>query len=636
MYEVSYDRDGRLRSVTPLEGARDRITRRIVSDLDSAYFPIRPVVPYIETVFDRVMLEIFRGCTRGCRFCQAGMIYRPVRERNPETLLRLAKESLDATGYEEISLASLSCSDYGRLGEFLRALQRDHSHHYLEVSLPSLRIDAFSVDLACLVAKNRKTTLTFAPEAGTQRLRDFINKGVTEEDLMSTLAAAKKAGWSGIKLYFMFGLPGERPEDLEGIKALARRVVRELKLKLNISLSAFVPKPMTVFQWEAQDIVEKLHEKTGMFRRMGHPHINASFSTPPMSFLEGVLARGDRRMGAVIHRAWLAGARFDGWREHFNPALWLDAFALENIDPAQYVHRERPRDEIFPWDHLMEPGTREFLWRDLERARKGKLTADCRGGACEGCGICVSGGPAVVMTKGGGALEPAADFTRFEAPAVSRVRVSFSKGPQVRFISHLDLMRAVERAIRRAKIPMAYSGGFHPRMRISFGYPLPLGYCSLSEWMDMDTAEPLAAEDLMAALNATLPPGIVLTGARLIPLSEPSLMAAIEQMEYRVYLENDPVEFPGIAAIVEEVTLRDYLPVEKKGKRIDLKNFIEDLKVQSGEPLVVEMRLRAGQGGSVTPREVLRLFEGLEPGLRVLYTERLACRKKESGGWVEP
>jgi radical SAM family uncharacterized protein len=386
LYNVRYNEDGTIKSVLPVSDRfPERINKVIIKDLDKVFFPDRIIVPFTEIVHDRVMLEIFRGCTRGCRFCQAGMVYRPVREKSPEVLEDQAERLIKNTGYEEVSLASLSTSDYTHLEPLVKQLIAAHGEKGVGLSLPSLRIDSFSLDLIREIQKVRKTGLTFAPEAGTQRLRDVINKGVTEEDLMTSVGAAFSAGYNNLKLYFMVGLPTETVEDIDGIADLAFKVVdryyatdREKRgrgLKVTVSTSCFVPKPFTPFQWQPQDTIESFRDKQDRLKkRLKHRAITYNWHQPETSYLEAVFARGDRRLARVLIRAWELGCRFDGWKEHFDFAKWQKAFADCGIDPDFYATRPRSYDEVLPWDHVNVGVSREFLKRENERALKARTT----------------------------------------------------------------------------------------------------------------------------------------------------------------------------------------------------------------------------------------------------------------------
>lgn len=394
-YEPAFDGDRQVsvRRINP--AAPEKVKKRIVADMDNCYFPDTQIVPYGEIVHDRISLEMFRGCIRGCRFCQAGMIYRPVRERSPEKLLSLAEKLIQNTGYEEISLLSLSTSDYTCLGPFTAALLDMTEEKKISLALPSLRIDNFSMELMQRIQKVRKTGLTFAPEAGTQRMRDVINKGITEENVLESARIAFGGGYKNIKLYFMIGLPFETDEDVAGIPILAKKVVDtafeipkkkgEKPVQVTASVSSFVPKPHTPFQWEAQDPVERLREKQKILcETVRSKRLTINYHESKLSVLEGVFARGDRRLCAVLERAASLGCRFDGWSEHFDFARWQQAFADCGVPMERYT-RARETDELLPWEVIDCGVSKSFLLRERERAQRGEVTPNCRE-ACNGCG----------------------------------------------------------------------------------------------------------------------------------------------------------------------------------------------------------------------------------------------------------
>ena len=396
-YDVSYNEDNTIKAVTPnTPDAPATVTKRVVADLNKVDFPTAPVVPFGEIVHDRIMLEMFRGCSRGCRFCHAGMVYRPVRERRPEVLRKIAHQQVDNTGYEEISLVSLSTADYSCLGPFLDEMIADFKDRKVSVSLPSLRIDAFSVDVAKKVQAVRKSGLTFAPEAGSQRMRDVINKGVTEEDLLHAVSAAFENGWKKVKLYFMIGLPGETDEDVLAIAQLARKVQWKFKeitgkggCQVTVSASSFVPKPYTAFQWAPQDTLEEIHRKQGLLIEATRvKNITFQYHDGQTSIMEGVFARGDRRLGKALYLAWQRGQRFDGWADVFDFDRWQQALKDCGLDPDFYSHRQRGEGEVFPWEHLQPAVNRAFLANEYKKAQKEILTPDCRQGNCNGCGVC--------------------------------------------------------------------------------------------------------------------------------------------------------------------------------------------------------------------------------------------------------
>lgn len=395
-YDVSYHADGTISAVTPKEGAPAKVKKRIISDLDKVYYPEKFVVPYIDIVHDRAVAEVFRGCIRGCRFCQAGFIYRPIREKSSDTVNRQAKCLCDTTGYDEVSLCSLSTSDYSDIEQLIPQMFSWALPEKINVSLPSLRVDNFSEELMEELKKVRKSGLTFAPEAGTQRLRDAINKNVTEEEVLSTAAQAFRGGWTAVKLYFMMGLPTETLDDIAGIAELAQKVVNEFYknpdkpkgkgVTVSISVASFVPKPFTPFQWEPQDTMEQLVAKQKHLMENVHTHkIQVSWHQSQTSFLEGVFARGDRKLCDVIEAAWRKGCKFDGWDEYFRFDKWMEAFEACGVDPAFYSNRRRDFSEILPWDHLDYGIRKEFLIEENQKAHESVTTPNCRQ-KCAACG----------------------------------------------------------------------------------------------------------------------------------------------------------------------------------------------------------------------------------------------------------
>lgn len=400
LYRVLYREDGAVFKVFPVkEGVPEKVTKRVVRDLDRVPFPVKPVVPSTSVVHDRIMIEVMRGCARGCRFCQAGMIYRPVREKKLETILKLADELVKNTGYDEISLISLSTSDYTQVQEVIRSLLDKHSRCGVGVSLPSLRADNFSLELAKEVQRVRRSSLTFAPEAGTQRLRNVINKGVTKDDLLKTAGTAFREGWHAIKLYFMIGLPTETEEDLEGIARLARDVlalgreagVQHGRLRVTVSVSSFVPKAHTAFQWEPQTAQDELKRKQAFLaERLQERGLVYNYHDAGMSFMEAVFARGDRKLGAVLLKAFEFGCKLDGWSEYFDLERWLEAFRSAGLDPESYACRRFDYNDPLPWDHIDTGVSKKFLVEEHRRALAGVTTEDCRTGVCSGCGLCPS------------------------------------------------------------------------------------------------------------------------------------------------------------------------------------------------------------------------------------------------------
>lgn len=396
LYDVTYNPDGTVAAVTPRDGAPATVRKRIIKDLDTCYYPDYFVVPYTDVVHDRAMSEIFRGCIRGCRFCQAGFIYRPVREKSVDTIDRQSHALCQSTGYEEFSLSSLSTSDYTQLEPLLNRLLAWAEPEHTNISLPSLRVDGFSDELVNKLNVLRRAGLTFAPEAGTQRLRDAINKNLTEEEILDTAAKAFRGGWTAVKLYFMMGLPTETMEDIEGIAQLGQKVVNAFYnnpdkpkgkgVTVSVSASCFVPKPFTPFQWEPQDTRAQLQEKQQHLVESVHTKkISLSWHDSATSFLEAVLARGDRRLCAVLEEAHRRGFNLDSWSEHFDFDAWMDVFAHCGLDPAFYANRRRSYEEVLPWDHLDYGVSKAFLIEENKKAHAAVTTPNCRE-ACAGCG----------------------------------------------------------------------------------------------------------------------------------------------------------------------------------------------------------------------------------------------------------
>ena len=532
-FRPRYDSNGRLAEIEPLRPGYERVFRRIVSDLDAVPYPFRPPVPWF-AAHDRLSLEISRGCTRGCRFCQASSLYRPVRERSVERVLAMAEEGLSATGYEEISLLSLSAGDYTGLEALVRALYRRFGGQRISLSLPSLRVGSLTPGILEVLSRGRRTGLTLAPEAGTERLRRVINKDISEEELLRGAELARSLGWRDVKLYFMIGLPTETEEDLRAIAELARRVRRAGKgIAVTVSVSTFVPKPHTPFQWERQIDLSETKEKLTLLKKLVRGRgLSLKWHLPEQSFLEGVLSRGDRRLSALILRAFREGARLDGWSEEFRLSRWQNAARALGLDLSAYL-RERHPEEVLPWEHLDCGLSREFLLEERARALSRKVSPDCRFVKCLKCGVCKGGIRNVLH----GPPEDRSPLPDFPLPdAVYWYRVVYAREGPMRFLSQRELQRVLERALRRAGLPLSFTRGFSPRPRLSFGRALPVGVASEAEVFFVALSEEWPEERIRMHLERELPQGLRLREVRRVPSPR---RAEDEEALFEVALKED-------------------------------------------------------------------------------------------------
>lgn len=635
-FEPEYDDSGRLKSMKALKKDYEKARRRIVTDLETSYFPERPLVPVIEPVHDRAMIEIARGCARGCRFCSAGIIYRPVRERSASRVLELARKSLAATGYEECSLLALSAGDHSCISPILASLIHEHYGSRVSVSLPSLRVQGLSDAMLSAIESVRKTGFTLAPEAGTERLRRVINKAYSEDELIQTAERVFGHGWRNLKLYFMIGLPTETDADIEGIIALAEKVSRirgtQGKPQVTVSLSGFVPKPHTPFQWEAQAGGDRLREMQQKIKeRFAGRGKRVKWQDPRISELEGVMSRGDRRVAKAVLAAFRAGQRFDGWSERFDYEGWQKAFTAAGIDPGFYNGREREKDEAFPWDRL-DPGvTREWLADERERAFREELTPDCREDGCEyPCGVC----DRAVMHRSAAVPESVAAVPPERAPMPEvyfRYRVRYARRGPMRFMGQLEVTRLFSRAVRRAGLPMRYSQGYHPQPRIMFGPSPPVGVASEAEYVELELWRKVAPEEALRLLAAAVPDGISILELSEVPMKSAPVSAIITGFDYVVRPGSSGSAF-NPAKVKEFLDLETMMITQKREKgdrEVDLRSRVKYLEI--GEEGELRLGVLVLEGPGVKPQEVVAGAFGLsEEEARGLDIVRTNARFKQA------
>ncbi|HTZ18391.1 MAG TPA: TIGR03960 family B12-binding radical SAM protein [Dissulfurispiraceae bacterium] len=598
-------REGLLSAISGIEGfyvpmvhGRSAVKRRYIGDLDSAPFPERPVVPFAPIVHDRISIEVARGCPMGCRFCQAGIIYRPLRERSPEKVMELAEKLLLNTGYDEVSFLSLSTGDYSCLLPLIKEFNRRFRSSRTAVSLPSLRVGSVSRDVLKEIRSVRKTGFTMAPEAATERLRSVINKDFTDADYERALESLFDEGWLTLKLYFMIGLPTERDEDIEAINEMAMRALRIAKrrtgkfVNINITVSPFIPKPHTPFQWHGQISLDEMKQKLGFLRRsINSKKFKYKGHNEEMSFLEAVFARGDEQLSGLIEEAWRSGCRLDGWSEFFDFGKWQQAMDRTGIDGAAYAGRHFEKDDPLPWDNIDVGVSRDFLYREYTKAAGEKMTADCRK-ACSACGLeCKDtvaaplAAPAQVSPKAE-ICPPNADsddlsnIGKQDLRPKIRVRSEFTKTGLLRHLSHLELVTTIMRALRRAGIQHDFSKGFHPKPEISFGPPLRVGAAGLREYFDMVVFTPFDVQLNRELLNGTLPEGIRISAVQAVPAAWPSLTAFISRYEYIVGYPASPEggkkKLPPSAVYAPGGI--DRLTVMREGKEVDISPCIESVE----------------------------------------------------------
>lgn len=619
LYWPQYDERGNFHGIHPQRNAPEVINKRLV-ELAGAAYPVCPVVPFAEVVHDRAVVEIARGCNRGCRFCQAGIIYRPARERSPREVVELCRQILANTGLEEVSLASLSSGDYPGLEEIVAALLEEWQQQKVSVSLPSLRPEAVRPQLAGAIQKVRKTGFTLAPEAGSPRLRKVINKEISEEGLLTSVAAAAGLGWESIKLYFMLGLPTETLEDVEEIARLsfeARRAASAAKrgsFAVKVSASSFVPKAHTPFQWVGQEEPELLREKQRLLsRRLRKQGVEFNAPSVEMSFLEAVFSRGDRRLTPALIKAWELGCRFDGWTDQLKTHLWEKAFLETGIAPAYYVNRPRELKEALPWDHLSPRVDKGYLISEYKRSLEGQVTPDCRfAGYCQGCQACPDSSAYLAHWQARSqevlVFPRAPALTRPEAPL--RLRLHWGKREPLTYLSHLETLRAWGRIFRRAGIPLAYSQGFNPQPRISLGLALPVGWESTAEYMDVILQSPMPPQEVLLRLGSHLLPGLEAYEIKVIPAQGPSLnqTLALAQYHLRGAVKDDGEYQDGWRDFLKQSEIIVNRKKAKEIKKVNLRPFLLAVAPSPHPEEGLTIKLKISQGQSPRPEEVLAAY----------------------------
>jgi len=666
--EAKGSKDNLLKNLSRLHGVYvpslhregQKVRKRIVSDLERAPFPTCPIVPYMKVVHDRLNVEIARGCKRGCRFCEAGFIHRPYRERSSALVQEILGASLERTGYEEVSLLSLSAGDYSSIGPLLSLLMDRFESKKVAVSFPSLRIESVVGHLAEEVKRVRKTGFTIAPEAGTDRLRRVINKEMDEMILFRGLTDLFSKGWKNIKLYFMMGLPTETEEDLKGIIGLSGKISslgerQKVYPNINISLSTFVPKPHTPFQWESQISLEEMKERLHFLKdEVRRNRLHFKWQDPCLSFLEGIFSTGDRDLSRVLVEAHRLGCRFDGWSDQFSFTRWKEAFEKTGVE-MDLCTRKKELKESLPWSFIETGIDPTFLWEEFQRGLKEEMSPPCSRGDCRRCGICNGKTITVRESDSNQALRPQGEATGQSHPLktadlpsgrqgaassqVSReielfgrreirkrgirkkVRLRFTKKEDVRFISHLELAHLFYRASKRAGLSLCYSEGFHPMPRIIFATAIPVGVESLMEIVDVELEGRITPLEVMERLNPMLPQGIEIIGAEEVPLSSP-LSSPLHRSVYWIPLDHLISKEEAITRLNQALEKRELtLHQERKGKKrsLDIRPLINKMEMkeikggsEEGFNWGVELVLKEGMGRTAKPSEILGAILGLE------------------------
>jgi radical SAM family uncharacterized protein/radical SAM-linked protein len=605
---------GELVTVQSLKPGYESVRRRVLPKLPGPEGRGKPLVPIVRPVHDRLGIEIARGCTRGCRFCQAGMIYRPARERSIDEIMTIAEQDIGSTGYEELALLSLSSGDYSCLTELMIRLMDRFADQYVSVSMPSMRVGTLTPEIMDQIKRVRKTGFTVAPEAGTDRLREVINKGISEADLLETCRNAFAMGWNLIKFYFMIGLPTETWEDVEAIVDLARKARNEAgpsarRVQINVSVGTFVPKPHTPFQWEPQLTLAQSRERINRLKSLlPRKGFKLKWHDPNQSYLEGVFSRGDRRLSSLIETAWKSGVRLDGWSEHYRLENWLQAAESCGIDLDLYL-QARDLEKPLPWDHLDCGVDKDFLKQEHANALERVYTPDCRTQGCQKCGLCdfktlfpVVHSAKKITTKVTD-IPPGNESGAGEHDRVFFSRVYYTRLEDSRFFSHLEILQLIFRALTRAGVPVLYSQGYNPSPRVSFSPALPVGMESEAEFFDMALPQPLSnPEEVLASLNREFPAGMRVTKIGVKPDKEPDALL----VDYTVTLVN--VLTDEQQENIARFLVRESYVIERvrknKRRELDIRPLVASLETE-GTTMNMSLVSIQGQAG-VSPRNILK------------------------------
>ncbi|MBW1649135.1 MAG: TIGR03960 family B12-binding radical SAM protein [Deltaproteobacteria bacterium] len=602
-------------SLTPKYSHHKKIKRAVISDFDNAIFPEMPIIPYGKPIHDRLKIEVARGCSAGCRFCLAGMIYRPVREKSLKTISELCKKGAASTGYEELSLLSLSIGDYGCLNRLIEQTVNFFAPQKVAVSLPSMRADSLTPEMMNLIKKIRKTGFTIAPEAGSQRLRNVINKNITYQQIENTVLNAFGLGWQLIKLYFMIGLPTETDEDIFELIELVKRIKAVLKEKkynrgnINVSVSNFVPKAHTPFQWEPQLSINEVERRLNIIRdNLNIRGVRVKWHNPQTGVLEGLFSRGDRRLSALILSAYKNGCVFDGWSEHFDFTLWKKALEETGIDLDFYIYGQLKTEEPLCWDHIDTRVGKEFLIKELNNAFAQKTTPSCKDHKCSECGVCDFKKIAPeIFTDCDKYLEEKKSADKPDIPAYKKYSLLFSKKDNAKFFGHLEMAKIFLRALKRAKISVKFSSGFHPMPKVSFEDSLPLGMESEAETMNITVLDKITPQEIVENLNKELPSGLFV-----YDFKEYKKSVRADEEIYEVTLKHE---------IFDELKLLDFKKLDNliikktsykgKDKEVDLKKVTKEIDLKNKNKLRLVLSAFAGVRPSLILKEIFGLSEDI-------------------------